>query len=307
VSLKESSLRTKRGRVMTVVVLCLALSVFAVACGDDDGDGATAASGNAEVKPPENLVTPGTITFGTDATFEPFESVVGGELQGFDIEFGKLLGETMGLDVKHVDSRFAALIPSLEARKFDAILSAMYITAERLKQVNFVPYFDTGNVLVVKSDGDYQPKKPEDICGHTFAIQEGAFVESVARGALSKRCQELGKGPVEVKSFPTDVANFQEVASGRADVTLGDTAVTAARLKSHPELGLHVSSAPGELFYPTPGGMAVRKADTDVLRALQEAVDELDSNGKLDALRKKYALAPPNKEEVEKAIKESKG
>jgi polar amino acid transport system substrate-binding protein len=295
--------RRSRLSAATLVALCLALSLTVPACGDDDDGGS--ASSNAAVAAPKGLLTPGTITFGTDFTFPPYEDIVDGKQQGFDVEFGKLLGDAMGLKVKHVDARFAALIPSLEARKFDAILSAMYVTPERLKQVNFVPYFNTGNVIVVREDGDYQPQVPEDMCGHVFSINEGAFVESVARGPLNKRCEATNKGAIEVKSFPTDTASFQEVSTGRSEVTLGDTAVTAARIKDNPDLGLHVSSEDGKLFYPTPGGMALRKDDADILRALNEAVALLEKNGKLDALREKYALAAPSQKQVDKALEES--
>jgi polar amino acid transport system substrate-binding protein len=242
---------------------------------------------------PPGLLKTGYITFGTDFTFPPYENIVNNKQVGFDVDFGKLLARKLGLKPRFVDARFSALIISLQSRKFDAILSAIYITPERLKVVNFVPYFNTGNVIVVTTKGSFQPRKPLDFCGHVMSINSGAYVESVARGPLSKRCKNLGKAPITVKSFPTDTASFQEVAAGRADFTLGDVAVTKWRLANHPEYGLHISSARGKLYYPTPGGIAVRKRDPAIQTALQRAVTALEKNGKLPALRKKYGLAAP--------------
>lgn len=282
-----------------VAVLLLA------ACGDDDSEQANGAAKQAAVQAPSDLVNEGTLTLGTDFQFPPYESIEGSEQVGFDVEFAQLLGEVMGLEVKQVDTRFSALIPGLEAHQYDAILSALYITPERLKEVDMIPYFNTGNVLVVAEDGDYQPKTPLDMCGYTFSIQSGAFVEAVVKDELNAECEKKGLGSIKVQSLPTDTANFQQVAQGRAEVTLGDTAVTEARLEQTPELGLHVSSEPGELFYPTPGGIAVRKDNNELEKALTEAMETLDKDGRLDALREKYALAPPDAKQVGKAVKDS--
>lgn len=264
------------------------------------------ASSSAPVKAPASLVDGGKITFGTDFSFPPYESIDNGEQTGFDVKVAKLLGETLGLETEMVDTRFSVLIPGLEAHHYDAILSAIYITPERLEAVNMVPYFNTGNVVVVKEDGEYQPKTPNEFCGHKFSVNSGAFVESVVENEVSKECEEAGEDPVSVSTLPTETANFEQVASGRSEVILSDTAVTNAELEAEPQLGLHISSKPGELFYPTPGGIAVPKGEEELLKALAEAVDYLESDGKLEALRKEYALAPADPVMVKKAEDEAK-
>lgn len=263
-------------------------------------------SSSAPVKAPQGLVGGGKITFGTDFTFPPYESIENGEQKGFDVEVAKLLGETLGLETEMIDTRFSVLIPGLEAHHYDAILSAIYITPERLEAVDMVPYFNTGNVMVVKEDGEYQPKTPIEICGHKFSVNSGAFVESVIENEVSKECEEQGLGSIDVQVLPTETANYEQVASGRSEVILSDTAVTAAQLEAEPQLGLHVSSAPGELFYSTPGGIAVPKGEEELFNALGEAVEYLEQDGKLEALRKKYALAPADPAEVKQAEKEAK-
>lgn len=42
----------------------------------------------------------------------------------------------------------------------------MYITAERLKVIDMVPYLKSGESILVLKGSEYQPKKPEDFCGH---------------------------------------------------------------------------------------------------------------------------------------------
>lgn len=300
----EVQVRRQRSALMRVCVLAIALVgiVALAACGGDDDAGGGATDADAVVEAPSNLLNEGTLRVGTDFQFPPYESIDGGEQTGFDVEFAELIGEVMGVEVEMIDTRFSALIPGLQARQYDAILSALYITPERLKEVDMVPYFNTGNVLVVREDNEYQPRKPLDICGKTYSINSGAFVEAVVKDELNAECEEKGLGSIKVQSLPTDTANFQQVSQGRSDVTLGDTAVTAWRLENTPQLGLRVSSEPGELFYPTPGGIAVPKDSPELLRALTEAVEVLEEDGRLDALREEYSLAPPDPEQVEEAV-----
>lgn len=292
---------------LCLLALAVASVLLVAACGDDGGgnDDSGVAAPEALVQPPADLVRDGTLTVGTDFQFPPYEAIENGEKVGFDVDFAELLGEVMGLDIEMVDTRFSALIPGLQAHQYDAILSALYITPERLKEVDMIPYFNTGNVIVVREDGDYQPKVPLDMCGRVFSINSGAFVEGVVREDLNAECEEKGLGSIEIQSLPTDTANFQQISQGRSDVTLGDTAVTAWRLENTPQLGLHVSSEPGDLFYPTPGGIAVLKDNPDVLRALTEAVEALEQDGSLDALREEYALAPPDPEQIQEAVEAS--
>ncbi|HEX4751995.1 MAG TPA: transporter substrate-binding domain-containing protein [Solirubrobacterales bacterium] len=142
---------------LLVSALALAMVLLLAACGGGGSSSGptdvadTTNSTAAPVKAPEELVNDGKITFGTDFTFPPYESIDNGEQKGFDVEFAKLLGETLGLETEMIDTRFAVLIPGLEARHFDAILSALYITSERLETVDMVPYFNTGAVLVANT------------------------------------------------------------------------------------------------------------------------------------------------------------
>lgn len=44
----------------------------------------------------------------------------------------------------NIDTRFPNLIPGLQGGRFDITNSSMYITAERLKVIDMVPYLKSG-------------------------------------------------------------------------------------------------------------------------------------------------------------------
>lgn len=63
---------------------------------------------------------------------------------GFDIELLDGLAKTMGREAVNIDTRFPNLIPGLQGGRFDITNSSMYITAERLKVIDMVPYLKSG-------------------------------------------------------------------------------------------------------------------------------------------------------------------
>ncbi|WP_390624192.1 transporter substrate-binding domain-containing protein [Fodinicola feengrottensis] len=99
---------------------------------------------------PTRLTTikPGVLTIGDDLTYPPYGYLAGSTPTGFDPQLGRALAARMNLRPDITDTRFEQLIASVKARKFDVIMSALYITAARAQQVDYLPYFTTGNSLV---------------------------------------------------------------------------------------------------------------------------------------------------------------
>lgn len=93
------------------------------------GLGATAASYAA---------LPQTVRIGTDTTYAPFSSKDSkGEFIGFDIDLGNEMCKRMQVKCTWVASDFDALIPSLKAKKIDAIISSLSITDKRQQEIAF--------------------------------------------------------------------------------------------------------------------------------------------------------------------------
>lgn len=85
---------------------------------------------------------PQTVRIGTDTTYAPFSSKdAKGDFVGFDIDLGNEMCKRMQIKCTWVASDFDALIPSLKAKKIDAIISSLSITesvSKRLRsQTNF--------------------------------------------------------------------------------------------------------------------------------------------------------------------------
>ncbi len=108
----------------------------------------------------------GKIIAGSDVTFFPYEYMDNNKPAGFDIEFMDGLGKVMGRKVETLDTRFPNLITGLQAGRFDLTNSSMYITAERVKVIDMIPYLKSGESILTLKDSAFQPKTPEEFCGH---------------------------------------------------------------------------------------------------------------------------------------------
>lgn len=94
----------------------------------------------------------GTIVVGSDTAFPPFENVVNGTTEGFDVDLVAAVAKQIGLKSQFKSFKFDALITGLQTgSEFDMVASGMTITADRAKQINFSdPYINSNQSLTVK-------------------------------------------------------------------------------------------------------------------------------------------------------------
>lgn len=78
---------------------------------------------------------PQSIRIGTDATYAPFSSKdAKGDFVGFDIDLGNELCSRIKVKCARVGSDFDSLIPSLKAKKIDAIISSSLLPRSASKR-----------------------------------------------------------------------------------------------------------------------------------------------------------------------------
>ncbi|MEN6462926.1 MAG: ABC transporter permease subunit, partial [Syntrophomonas sp.] len=79
----------------------------------------------------------------------PFTAIVNGEYVGFDIEIIQRFAAHEGYNLKIVSMEFASLIASLASGKVDIIASALTITKERSKQIDFSDCYLEGKTSAI--------------------------------------------------------------------------------------------------------------------------------------------------------------
>ena len=237
-------------------------------------------------QPAVGLITAGKLTYGTAATFAPFEYSVDGKLTGFDIDFIEAIGKKLSLQPEALNMEFRGLIPALQGKRVDIINSAMYINPARSEQVDFVPYMKIGQQMVVKKGNPIGIKGRGDLCGRKVAVTLGGIQETYARQD-AERCKAANKPEVTVMTFPTAQDSALSVRQGRADAYYESTAGVAKIVLERSD----VFEAVGEVFeFGTQIGIAVRKGDTAMAQMIAGAIKQVVADGTYKSLMEKYNL-----------------
>lgn len=98
-----------------------------------------------------------------------------GKLGGFEVDLAYALCAAMKTECEVINQPWDALLPGLQVRKYDAIMSSMNITDERRQKVAFSQvYYMMQNRFVGRSDkaADFADT-PEHFKGKVIAVQEG--------------------------------------------------------------------------------------------------------------------------------------
>ena len=204
---------------------------------------------------------------------------------GAEIELGDELAAELGVRPHWANTSFNGIIPALQAKQCDAIISQLYIKPEREKIVDFVPYMYASNTLVMAEGKDAGIKSADDLCGKKAAGQTGTTIVQYLT-AQSKKCETSGKAKIDIRQFTKDSDALQQLRLGLVDC-YGTTLETAAYvMKQQPgTFGLV-----GEPFNRIKVGAATRKDDRALNNALAKALAAIQNSGKYDAILKKWNL-----------------
>ena len=234
---------------------------------------------------PSDIKAKGKLTIATDPTDPPFQFFnEANELIGAEIDLANAVGKILGVKVEFVTSGFSAIIPGVEAGRFDASVSAFASTTARQKIVDFVTYFNSSRAFLYRKGTLPDIKDETDLCGLKVAIPAGTTMANAIVG-LSTNCTTAGKAAIAYSLYPDQATTVLAVRSGRGDLTI---------------LSAHVSSwwqqnGDGEfevLLRPTQGadfnGMVVRKGG--LAKVVQKAVQKLMDDGIFQTIFTKWNI-----------------
>lgn len=243
-------------------------------------------------------VEKGKLTIGSDLTYPPYVYMLDGQPAGFDADFSRMLAQEMSLEPVFKDTRFPDLILGMRAKRFDIVASALYVTPERHKLVNYVPYLKTGSSLMVLSGSDFAPATEQDLCGKRVSSIKGASWTPKLAKVSAEVCAPAGKGAITVNEYPTSPEALMALKSKAVDVMMEDAAVSHGMAEQAGDLKITSST----LIYPIVIGLGVNKDASEMLTALNTALKASTDNGKYPALLKKYGLEAPTQADVDASL-----
>jgi lysine/arginine/ornithine transport system substrate-binding protein len=227
----------------------------------------------------------GTLRFGLEATYPPFESKTpSGELVGFDIDLGEAVCKQMKVKCVWVQNAFDGLLPALEARKFDVVNSSLYITDKRKQLVAFTPaIYAVPQVLLAPKGSGLLPDLAH-LKGKRVGVLQGSAQEDYLKKYWSP-------GGVEIASYQDQSLVYSDLVAGRINASVQEETTAKSGFLDKPE-GKNYEIV-GEPLNDTKTlgvgvGFALRKQDTDLNKKVSAALDELKKDGSLSKLSVKW-------------------
>ncbi|RHW33016.1 amino acid ABC transporter substrate-binding protein [Oceanobacillus profundus] len=253
---------------LKIALFLMVSMILLAACGNSEsanGDSNAAGDGAAY-----NLVEDGKLTFAASGEFKPFSYMEGSDMVGYDVAVGEAIAEKLGLEPNPQRAKFSGIVTGVTEGRYDIAVASHTITEERLQQVNFSePYYYSGPVIYTRPDSNIQTE--DDLEGKEISVARGTTYLEVAEQYTSS-----------IPQVDSDVVALQSLASGHHDAVITDdvTGFTAidAGLEIEGKFQLDVAEQ----------AVAVKKDNTALLEAVNEALEEMRESGELAALSEEW-------------------
>jgi len=174
-------------------------------------------------------------------------------------------------------SDWDGIIPALNAKKFDFLVSSLSITDERKQAVDFTdPYYSNKLQFIAPKNVDFKTDKASlkgKVIGTQRATLAGTYLEDNYPG-------------VDVKLYDTQENAYLDLTSGRLDAILADKYANYDWLKS--DAGKNYEFKGDPVNESDKVGIAVRKGDTQLRDRLNAALKEIVADGTYKKINDKY-------------------
>ena len=217
------------------------------------------------------------LTMATNATFPPYEMTTdSGEFEGIDIDTAKAIADKLGLELQIDDRDFDAALLSVQQGKADIAMAGVTVTDERKAVMDFSDSYATGiQSIIVPNDSDIA--SPDDLAGKKIGTQRGTT------GYIY--CSD-DFGDDAVVAYDNGLTAVQALNNGQVDAVVIDNAPAQEFVAANPGLKI-LDTAYAQEDY----AIGVAKGNTQLLDAINGALEELQADGTLQAIVDKYITA----------------
>jgi polar amino acid transport system substrate-binding protein len=274
-----------RGRLSAsaVLVCALAAALTVAGCGSSAAEQQQMAPKSSTVtvdrslhdKLPADILSRGTLTVVTDASYPPIESFDedGQTVVGVDPDIASALGALLGVQIEFRNADFGTLIDLVKNGEADMVMSAMTDTTTREADLDFVNYFAAGTSIVVQRGNPQLITDPTSLCGQSVAVEGGTTQETLVERYQTK-CGE----PITVLTGTTNDDALVLLRTGRVVAVLMDYP-PAEWLTTDPKTHAHYELSSTSQYEPGLYGIGFAKERTALRDAVSDALGVLITSG----------------------------
>ena len=202
---------------------------------------------------------------------------------GFEVDLADRIGEYLEVKAEFTQGQWDRMPDMLRTGKIEVIINGYEFTPERAEIMDAtIPYYVYALQLMARKDNTRinswadlrnQPGGRKAKIG----VLDGSAAEAYTRKFCGESC--------EVVAYDGNTDTMQEVGTGKLDATVEDTPIASFYATRFPFL--HAVGEPVQEGYYV---AYVKKGETGLLRALNEAIVLMARNGDLEQIYRKYGI-----------------
>lgn len=219
---------------------------------------------------------------GNEADFPPFsQKNADGTLTGIDIDVANAICEKMQVECEFVINEWSSIIPSLNAGKYDVIISSVSITDERQQQVLFSkPYLGGGLYALLARKGVELEPTADGLADRKICV---------IKNSSSVEWLETYAPEAEILQYDGSATAKTDLLAGRCEAWMeGKVALYSTVIDSPEGEDYHFAA---EFENPIGGGeagIAARLGEEELISEINEAIDEIYADGTFQQINEKY-------------------
>ncbi|MGY4627656.1 ABC transporter substrate-binding protein [Bradyrhizobium sp. USDA 4486] len=236
---------------------------------------------------PAEIKQAGTLKLTVNSTYAPMEyrDPATGELVGLDIDLANELAKRLGgLKIVWSETPFAELIPSLQTRRADFIISGIQDRSSRRETADFVDYLSTGPQFFVMADN--AAKDARDLCGKKVGTTRSTAFPLEIEKWSKQNCEAAGKPAIQYVPGENSIDVRNQLKQGRIDAAVQGSETLPYAQRQEPGRYRVIG---GQLSTGYQGIM-FRKDDAALREVVTEKLTAMIADGSYKAVLDKWGL-----------------
>lgn len=289
----------KPGKMLSLVLALVMLIGLAACGGGNSASGSNlnpspAPASDSDVTAPESgepsteaesaelkTVSAGKLTMSTNAEFPPYEMTTdAGGYEGIDVEIAEKIAEKLGLELQIDNMDFDSALLAAQQGKSDIVMAGVTVNEDRKAVMEFSDSYATGvQVVIIKEGSDVTM---DNLGEKMIGAQRGTTGYIYA----SDTPENGGYGEDHVTAFDNGATAVQALKNGQVDCVIIDNAPAQEYVKANPGLAILEGVWVVEEY-----AIGMAKGNTELLAAVNGALNELIDDGTVQSIVDKYITA----------------
>lgn len=231
----------------------------------------------------DEIKSRGAMTVATEDDYQPFEFTKDGVPTGYDIELLEAMKATLPFKIQQDIIPWTGILPGVATGRYDAAVTAILVTRERMKALDFTsPVAETVDYYMRRA-GDGSIATVKDMDGKSIGVEAGSAMLKLLpqlEEMLAQTGGKIGK-VVPYQGYPEA---YQDLAAGRLDTVVNTQLSISSVVKQRPgvfAMGQAVSR-------PTYIAWAVQKGNTGLLKVFNDFLAKARADGSMVKLQDKW-------------------